>query len=79
MAQIRNKSWVGEENVKIWVPLESGPKIEFPGRGLPGVESDPTPYGSILDPFLALQRPYGAKIKISRVLGQGVGGMGAAL
>ena len=45
---------------------ENGRKNKFPGMGPPGVENDATPCGIILDVFLALQRPYGAKIQIFR-------------
>ena len=44
-------------------------KIEFLGRGLPGVENDPTPCGIILHVFLASKRPYFAKIQIFYDLG----------
>ena len=48
---------------------QNGRKIEFLGRGLPGVENDPTPCGIILHVFLASQRPYFAKIQIFEDLG----------
>ena len=63
LAKINDKSWVWEENVQIRDPSKIGRKIDFPGMGLPGVESDPTSCGIILHASPAPQRPHGSKIQ----------------
>ena len=58
--------WYIEENCRSEIEMSDlkKSKIEFPELGLPGVEKDLTPCGTILHPFRASPRPYDAKIKI---------------
>ena len=49
--------------------FKKGRKMKFPELGLPGVESVPTPRGSILRAPRASPRPNTAKIKILRDFG----------
>ena len=58
LPQIKNKNWVGEENVDISGGVENGGKSEVPGRVWPGVENDARPRGIILGVFLASLRLY---------------------